>query len=153
MEEENKINTPDQNPAADERRADTDSCGARPFDPKQDMPLFQCHKKVRALQIITVQPDELALAENRETDGGVYLTLKTPDGTVRFYNVDAGDTTEIYLLDSANNRVPYLTNSGDQKYKYWRLDRWCPDIVLIKYSDSVIYTTKFPYKIKGVKEP
>ena len=83
MEEENKINTPDQNPAADERRADTDSCGARPFDPKQDMPLFQCHKKVRALQIITVQPDELALAENRETDGGVYLTLKTPDGTVR----------------------------------------------------------------------
>ena len=33
MEEENKINTPDQNPAADERRADTDSCAAGNIEP------------------------------------------------------------------------------------------------------------------------
>lgn len=80
-----------------------------------------------------------------------YDSASARNDTLRFYNIDQ-DTTEIYLLDSANNRLLFLTNSGDGKFHEWRLDKLCPDNVLIKYIDSLIYTTKFIFKFKGIKQ-
>jgi len=52
MEEENKINTPDQNPAADERRADTDSCAAGNIEPeKVDESLEKSQEETKSVEV------------------------------------------------------------------------------------------------------
>jgi hypothetical protein len=73
--------------------------------------------------------------------------------TLRAYNIGyRGDTTDIYFLDSANNRVLYIVSSGDCKYKEYRLDILCPEYVMFKFNDSPIYTTKWYLIPKAYKK-
>jgi hypothetical protein len=73
--------------------------------------------------------------------------------TLRAYNIGyRGDTTDIYFLDSANNRILYVVSSGDCKYKEYRLDILCPEYVMFKFNDSPIYTTKWYLIPKAYKK-
>ena len=81
-----------------------------------------------------------------------YDSIGVGNDTLKIYNVgNRGDTSEVYVLDSANNRVSYIVNSGDMKFKEYRLDILCPDNLIFKYSDAEIFTTKFIFIPKGVK--
>lgn len=80
-----------------------------------------------------------------------YDSTSVHNDSLRIYNIgENNDTTDVYLLDSVNGRVLYITNSGDKKYKEWRLDIWCPENLMIVYSDATVYTTKWVYILKGV---
>lgn len=81
-----------------------------------------------------------------------YDSTSVANDTLRLYNIgNRGDTTDIYVLDSAGNRQNYIVNSGDCKFKVWRVDMYCPENVMILYSDAEIYTTKFIIIPKAIK--
>jgi hypothetical protein len=82
----------------------------------------------------------------------MYDSASAGNDTLRIYQIGGGgDTTDVYILDSANNRVGYIVNTGDAKYKKVRLDVLCPNILIFKYSDAVIYTTKWVILPEGIK--
>lgn len=61
------------------------------FDPKQDLPEYQCHKRVKAVQIHSVVTDaERASIENRVSDGGVYLLFRLA-GEQKDYEITEDD--------------------------------------------------------------
>lgn len=81
-----------------------------------------------------------------------YDSTSVANDTLRLYNIgNRGDTTDIYVLDSAGNRLNYIINSGDCKFKKWRVDEYCPENVMVSYSDAVIFTTKFIIIPKAIK--
>jgi hypothetical protein len=70
-----------------ERESQSRGYSLNTLDPRDSLPEYQCHKRVKAIQIHGVVTDaERASIENRATDGGVYLLFR-PAGEQKDFEI------------------------------------------------------------------
>lgn len=80
-------------------------------------------------------------------------TVMAGADTLKIYNIGyRGDTTDVWILDSANSRVSCIVTRGDKKFREYRLDIYCAERLLFKFSDAVIWTTKWYIIPKGYRK-